>query len=255
MQTKPSLNVHSVANVRDLGGYDTPSGPTLMHRFVRCGGTASITRADLKECRRWGVTRVLDLRSAGESPRATCRFSQQRWVRWENVPLYDIDISAPTMMPAHDTHNYLVQSYLHMLALRDAVRRCFAFCAEAADTECVLFHCAAGMDRTGMLAMLLLGLVEVPREQIIADYCYSFAQKTAVDAMVHTFCVRDELPKEHRKGDFIAYLLRSRLEAISTVYDTLGETHGTVRTFLEECGVHEGNLEAVRARLISSESR
>ncbi len=32
-----------------------------------------------------------------------------------------------------------------------------------------VFHCAAGKDRTGLLAMLILGCLEVEHEQIVAD--------------------------------------------------------------------------------------
>ena len=247
------LDVHSVANVRDLGGYETPTGPTLPHRFVRSGGTASATSADLQAFRQWGVSRVLDLRSEGESPRITCRFSKQEWVTWDNVGLYDVDISSPTMMPAHNTNNYLVTSYLHMLATTNAIRRIFRFCAEAKPDECVLFHCAAGMDRTGMVAMLLLGLADVSREQIIADYCYSFGPKHQVDSAVHErFVASDQSARKrkHRKGDFFSYLLQTRLEAIAEVYDTLIKTHGSTQAFLESCGLSTDTLDAVRNHLL-----
>lgn len=35
---------------------------------------------------------------------------------------------------------------------------------------CTLFHCRAGKDRTGVIAMLLLGLAGVSDEDIVADY-------------------------------------------------------------------------------------
>ena len=38
----------------------------------------------------------------------------------------------------------------------------------------VLFHCTAGKDRTGVLAMLLLKLADVDEETIINDYAASY---------------------------------------------------------------------------------
>lgn len=249
MHTVLAPEVRSIANIRDLGGYDSPHGAIRSHRFVRCGSTSSVTRADLKRLRRWGVSRVLDLRSAGESPRATCRLAHQSWATWCNVGFYDVDISAPTMMPAQGTGNYLITSYLHMLAGAQAVREVFAFCADSAPDECVLFHCAAGMDRTGMVAMLLLGLAEVPREQIIADYCYSFAPQPRVDATVREF-VAHGLGEKPPQRAFSSYLLHTRLEAIACVYDTVVSTHGSVREFLESCDVPEAHLQAVINHLV-----
>lgn len=242
---EPSLtsSIHTCPNVRDLGGYDTPQGPTRTHRFVRTGGTRSMSDDDLARFRDWGVTRVIDLRSAGEIPNLTCRFAKQNWVSWTNVPLYDYDLSSPALMPIRDTGGYLASGYLHMLASRDALKRIFACIAPAAAGECVLFHCAAGMDRTGVLAMLLLGLADVPRTQIIADYAYSFGTKEQVDELVF------------RDGDLSAPsvhpLLRSRLGVIATVYDTLVATHGNVWAFLESCGIEDATLDAVRNHLLT----
>jgi protein-tyrosine phosphatase len=125
----------------------------------------------------------------------------------------------------------------------------FEFLAQAQRNECVLFHCAAGMDRTGMVAMLLLGLAEVPREEILADYCYSFANKDRVDATVHEY-VQNVQAERPPQSAFESYLLYTRLEAIATVYDTPIAHHGSVRSYLESCKVPQAHLEAVLAHLV-----
>lgn len=236
------LHVRSCANVRDLGGYDTPEGTTVTHRFVRCGGTRALSRDDLGLLRSYGVARVLDLRGMGESPELTCRFSNQPWVVWRNIPLYDYDISAPTMVPAGGMDNYLVSSYMHMLTAGRVLRDIFGFFAEASPSECVLFHCAAGMDRTGMVAMLLLGLADVPREQIIADYCYSFGERADVDAAI-------ACGSAGPTNEFASFILQTRMDAIGIVYDTIVRTHGSTRAFLGSCGIEGSVLDAVRAHL------
>lgn len=248
MQSIPrKLHLRTCRNVRELGGYDTPTGPTRAHRFLRAGGTRSLTPSDLQAMRDWGVTRVIDLRSVGESPRITCTLSRQPWVTWENVPLYDVDISAPTMMPSGGIDNYLVSSYLHMLAGGDAIRRVFEFCAKARPDECVLFHCAAGMDRTGMVSMLLLGLAGVPRHQIVADYAYSFGSVTEVDAAVEAqLGGRASVQSPLEMG----FLVAVRIEAIAAVYDTVVQTHGSVESYLKSCGIPSHVLDTVRRHLV-----
>ena len=57
---------------------------------------------------------------------------------------------------------------------------------------CTLFHCRAGKDRTGVVAMLLLGLAGVSDEDIVADYAATQrylgrgmrAQRVAVSALL-----------------------------------------------------------------------
>jgi protein-tyrosine phosphatase len=185
---------------------------------------------------------VLDLRSKGETPHVTCRFANQEGITWENVPLFDYDLSAPSMPPVRATDNYLVTGYLHMLSSHDAIRRVFSFFAQADKDECVLFHCAAGIDRTGVVAMLLLGLADVTREQVIADYGYSFGSVAEVNALVSR---RKDCPPAR-----VATMLQVRLDTIANVYDTVVHEHGSVRAYLESCGVESETIASVRAHLL-----
>ena len=237
------LRLRTGYNVRELGGYATPAGPTLRHRFLRAGSTKSLTESDLGLLHQWGVTRIADLRSVGESPRLSCRFARQEWATWENVPLYDYDLSAPAMVPVRNAGGYFVEGYLHMLASRQAIRRLFWFFAQARSDECVLFHCAAGMDRTGVVAMLLLGLADVPRRQIVADYAYSFGDVEEVEEAL-------DAAGDAVESAFITTHLRNRIAIIGTVLDTVVHEHGSVRAYLASCGIPDEELDAVRDHLL-----
>ena len=237
------LRLGSGYNVRELGGYITPDGPTSYHRFVRCGSTRSMTDTDLALLEQWGVSRVVDLRSFGESPQMTCRFAKRNGVTWCNVPLYDLDLSAPSMTPVRDVGSFFASGYLQMLTAHVSMRRLFAFFAEAEPNECVLFHCAAGNDRTGVAAMLLLGLAGATRRQIVADYGYSFGTINEVDAALDTY--GDPLANEG-----ISYQLFSRLSVMAVVYDTVVHEYGSIRAYLESCEIPTEKLEAVRAHML-----
>lgn len=241
------LEFRSCPNVRDLGGYETPHGVTQLHRFVRAGGTRGLTQQDLVRFQEYGVSRVLDLRGVVESPSLTCRFYRQDWVTWHNVPLYDVDISSPSIAPTHNVDNFLVSSYLSMLGSKRALQEVFEFFRGVGPSDCVLFHCAAGMDRTGMIAMLLLGLADVQREQILADYVYSFGSVEEVETALATYGnVRNE-PID----DFRSFILYTRIEAITMVYDLLVHEYGSIRAFLESCNIDAATLEAVRSHLLA----
>lgn len=241
------LHLASCRNVRELGGYPTPCGSTQYHRFLRAGSTRSLITSDIQLLKDWGVARALDLRSTAESPRVTCTLSRQTGIAWKNVPLYDIDVSAPTMMPAHGAKSYLVSSYLQMLAVTKSIKRAFEFLAQAQRNECVLFHCAAGMDRTGVISLLLLGLCGVPKQQILADYAYSFGPTDAVNLAVEEAMARRlVVPASTEPG----YLLAVRIQAIEITYDTIVQTHGSVRNYLASCDVGDQTLDAVSGHLL-----
>ena len=235
------LDVPSGQNVRELGGYDAGGRTTLAHRFVRSGSTQYLSRRDVDKLRAYGVTHVLDLRGRLESPERTCTLARQRDLVWRNVSLFGNDISDPKLMPPQDTGNYLIGGYLSMLGGHDAVREVFEFFAEAPKESCVLFHCAAGMDRTGMTSMLVLGLAGVSRTQVIKDYLYSFGTPAEVDRAVERGEFSERNPWQN---------LHARLEAIETVYDRLMEGYGSVEAYLLGCGVTGAQIDAVRAHLL-----
>lgn len=242
--------VRYISNARDLGGWDTPFGPTQPHRYLRCGSTSSATQGDLDVLRDWGVRHDIDLRGLAESPRQTDRLANQDWVRWVNVPFYDINISSDPLLPATYKDNYLVNSYLTMLSSQVAVRACIRNAGIAAPDECVLFHCAAGMDRTGMLSLLLLGAAGVSRDDICTDYCLSFAKPDQIAQALALEHERGAIEVVDRRSDFTAYILSVRLQAICVVCDTIIEHHGTVTDFLHSSGVTEEEVEAVRSHLL-----
>ena len=244
------LDVRSADNYRDLGGYDTPWGKTAFRRFVRAGSTSSLTRQDLERLQAYGVRRVLDLRSEFEDPALTCRFARVPHVMWLNVPLFDYDLSDPNLSgTAIPDGNYLIDGYVTMLSNHAAIRQIFEFFAGAArEGHGVLFHCAAGMDRTGMTAMLLLGLAQVPREQIVADYLYSFASQREVDRMVYG-------GEEPRVREASWNPLPTRKEAIEFMLDRVEEGYGSTHAYLAACGIDEVSLDAVRGMLIGLDAR
>lgn len=236
------LDVPSSTNLRELGNYDTPDGPTQPHRFLRCGSTRCLTRKDRAWLRDYGVTHVLDLRSSGEDPSQTCPFARERGVIWKNVELFGRDISTSRLAGAPISADFHVRAYLAMLANHEAVRQIMSFLAMVPQHECVLFHCAAGMDRTGVTSMLLLGTAGVSREDITRDYLYSFARVPEVDRFVNGGA-------EPRSMDGRLHVF---LDTMGQIYDAVREAYGGIGDYLLACGLADDQLAALRSRLLDA---
>ncbi len=232
------LELSTGFNVRELGGYMVEGGATSYRRFLRSGGLDTLSLEDQQRLHNYGVRLVVDLRGNHEVGVSPDRLSSMREVRHLHVPLYDINLSDPALEKDETGGDYWALGYLTMLANREAIRQIFSFFATATPSECILFHCAAGMDRTGVIAMLVLGLAGASRERIVADYCYSFAPTKEVDRVVY-----DGKRVERRE-------LELRLEAVSTVLDRIQKAYGTVEDYLLMCGVTQSELDRVRAHLL-----
>lgn len=112
----------------------------------------------------------------------------------------------------------------------------------AAPEGAVLFHCALGKDRTGIVAAMLLSLAEVDRLDIIADYQIS---NTYLQPMFRTMVedgndIFDEEKNPHLKSD------PETMEKFCTYLD---ETCGGTRAYLESIGVTSEEIDAIIRKL------
>lgn len=157
-------------NTRDLGGLPRPGGLTRAGVLVRSDNVAHLTPAGLDAVAAYGVTTVIDLRTASELLASPNPFAGRTGPRFLNVPLVD-----EATMDALAEASGMFERYLMMLELRpDAFRAIFEAVGEAEGG--VVFHCFAGKDRTGLVAAMLLAMAGVADEAIADDFAETDAQ-------------------------------------------------------------------------------
>ena len=162
-------------NLRDLGGYRIADGRVIRYgRLFRADGLANLTDDDLAVIDALGIRTVIDLRSATELTERG-RFPLERHpVSFHHLSIIDstwMDTGVPEFPDTADgAIDFLVWAYHDMLAT-GADRFASAINVLASvGTMPAVFHCAAGKDRTGVLAALILGGLGVDEEVIAADY-------------------------------------------------------------------------------------
>lgn len=237
------LPLEGAVNVRELGGYPTPnSGQTMYHRFLRADGLGRLTAYDKRFLYDYGVRAIIDLRDAAEAQSDPDVFLG-RGVMHANIPLLAFSAAeAKELEERYDSRAFSMRNiYRRVLENYEGVRACFRFIAEAPQ-GCVLFHCAVGKDRTGILAMLLLTLAGVDKWDVIGNYVQSWAN-----------LMRDEVFEEDWREAARGGLrsgMESNADLMEFVFDLMEEEHGGVESFLLECGVPDEDVAAVRRRLI-----
>jgi hypothetical protein len=226
-------------NARDLGGLPTSDGgATRSGQLFRSALPRFVTPDGWREAYAAGVRTVLDLRSdqevVDEQPVDGDGLTRMRvaldpwddqefWTvlktrRWAGTPLYFSPL--------------LARKPISVAAVVTAIAR--------AEPGGVIFHCAAGRDRTGVLSLLLLGLAGVDADTIADDYDLSHEPLRAMFA---------------RAGRNVAELdevLQAMADhGVSTrdvVRQTLAELD--VHQYLRDAGVAATDLAAIRHRLV-----
>ena len=172
------IRLDGVSNFRDYGGYPTKDGGRIKTGVLyRSANHAKASDADLEAIAALGIGVVVDLRRTGERTRDPSR----RHPTFAAVVI-DNDIGDVADDPWHAfvrTSDLSSDSFRdHGLGYyRDApfeerhVDLFSRYFRALADTDqAVLIHCAAGKDRTGLLAALTHHVVGVHPDDIMADY-------------------------------------------------------------------------------------
>ncbi|MFJ4715202.1 tyrosine-protein phosphatase [Streptomyces sp. NPDC088785] len=164
-------------NFRDLGGCRTVDGRTVRWgRLYRSDALSKLdpasgeeaARADWERYTALGIRTVIDLRHAWEID-ANGRAPEVPGQRWVHLSVEHRPYDQAVIDPDVDPWRHLADRYLEVAhdgagELREALGL-----IAAADGPLV-FHCASGKDRTGLLAALVLTLVGVDEDGVAADF-------------------------------------------------------------------------------------
>ena len=163
------LQFPTLFNFRDIGGYVGAGGRTVRWRTVfRADGVNRLSATDLAPL---GVRTVLDLRTHGELDERG-RFEAEG-VEFRHLPLIPRTWEQDDVVPDTDAAGYLHDRYLDMLEVGgDNLAEALRLVADDSRLPLV-FHCAAGKDRTGVVAAFVLSLLGVGDDDVAADYALS----------------------------------------------------------------------------------
>lgn len=142
----------NVRNARDMGGWTTTDGKMMRYRMLYRGSKVSSSRmnSDGKaEGLAQGIQAELDLRGLDDVP--------QKSYFGDNIPF---------LAPGFSVY------YRSMLRDRaEGIKEAFEFVVKCLrQNKPVYIHCSAGRDRTGVMAMIIEGVLGVPESQIGKDY-------------------------------------------------------------------------------------
>ncbi len=248
MQTERHLTWDGCANVRDLGGHQTPYGETQWGSIVRADTIRRLTDAGWTELVGHGISTVVDLRMDEEleaDPPAELPVEVVHVnVLAGSPPDYGEQLDAlvePVPTPGEKTRVVYVDFLERFGPNFVAAIRAIA----DAPPGGVVVHCQGGKDRTGLVVALLLSLAGVSREEVAADYALSERNLTVRQAQWESEA-EDDPERERRRQ-----IGRTPPEAMVGVLDELDARYGGVREFLLSAGATGDELDRAVARLLT----
>lgn len=232
------LPIDNIENCRELGGYYTKyDQQTKWRSFIRSSNMSHLDKEDMAFLKDYGVKTVIDLRSEDEIAMHQNPLSNEEFCQYFNIPF----------TTNHFTHHAHTQNdisvgdfYIDLLEQEDTIKAIFDTIAQA-DEGCIVFHCVLGKDRTGVLAMLLLGLAGVDKKDIISNYETSYSNLESLHGREMLY---DIIPKSFLYSDR-NYILRA--------YEFIIKNYQSFEQYLIEKGVERDTIERVKYRLVGVE--
>lgn len=236
------------ANLRDLGGTAVAGGVIAAGFAIRSDDLATVTPDFATELVDGGLGAVIDLRSSDELSATGRGPLGEQPVTFHHVPL--MRSISPASMPSLTPGTIPPMGELYPLMFeRAAGQLVSALAIMAYSTGAVAFHCAAGRDRTGVLAASLLLSLGADDETIIADYERTHANMAGVSDRT-----RVSLGAVMQKYGYANVAARAATvelgadRAMEVTLHTLRERHGDALAPLRSAGLGDGLIARLRER-------
>jgi protein-tyrosine phosphatase len=230
-------------NFRDLGGYRTLDGrSTRWGRLFRSDGLHELTSNDLDVLRDLGLACVIDLRTPAELERTGRGPLEQEPIRYFHLPLLP---GGDEVAPEAAQQNLTDRYFWYLDVGRQSFVEAFGLVADPKSYPLV-FHCAAGKDRTGVLAALVLSVLGVERSVIVEDYVLTQSRMDLIMARM-----KRNADSEDRMAEIPQFLFRAEVGTISAFLEQLDERFGGARQWALDAGVTSDQLDALVGLLVS----
>ena len=243
------LKMDGPDNFRDLGGYPTENGSsTRWGRVFRSDRLDGLSADDQAMIESLGISTVFDLRSNAEVAAAPDRLPST--VTHVHLPMSS-DVAQHRSMLARIVdgtitkfdNDDMASGYLSMLeGFGDYFIKVIN---KVAAGKRILFHCTAGKDRTGVMAMVLLGLAGVPEPYLLDDYEISQQYRKPVTDSRFQEQIR---AAGFNPQDFETMWLSPRVVMRQTLQG-LQQRWGDHASYLNSIGVNDEMVTATRSNL------
>lgn len=222
--------LETTLNTRELGGYRTKQGKmTKVHTLIRSDEQKHLSNGDIVYLLDRKITTIIDMRTKKFTSHLPSPFAGRVPFAYYNIPIEE-GSGVPESMEAVPVSYMDIAGDFNMRQ----VYQCIAHAPQG-----VLFHCAAGKDRSGVVSAILLLLADVREQDIIENYMmtkecnakrFALARQNHPDLDINIIIPREEF--------MIRFLQLFR------------DKYGDSETYMRWIGVLPEEIEMIRAKLV-----
>ena len=245
------IHFESVPNFRDLGGYRTHDGRTVVwRRLFRSAALHKMNDRDIARLKQdIGPRAVIDLRHPKDpETNPEILLLKEIGARHYSIPFRPESSSyVKEEWKAHPSAPHMGAIYLSRISEQPFGKRlvdALEIIAER-DNHPLVFHCSAGKDRTGVLAAMVLAAMDIVSEDVVEDYTLSAPLMKEIRARM----TRDP---ETAQGvrDQPDYQWEASAESMTAFLSLLTQRYGSADGYLEANGASSSLVDRLKRALL-----
>lgn len=254
------VEVTTIDNFRDLGGYITEDGKTVKWGyFYRCASLGVVNERDKAYLESMRIATIFDFRSKMEVDAENdielnnCKYINESGIKgfdsiFNDKENFDMKrlimdvIKLPEKIK--EIQEFVVGGYKTMVKENEAFKILFDTIKNTEKLPLV-FHCTAGKDRTGVAGALILLALGVGEDKVIEDYCLSNIYREVTNEK--QLSEIRKYVKDESIIDVIKNLFMVKKEYLMFTLATIKEKYSTYQDYvINELGVSQEELEIFR---------
>lgn len=270
LQNIQSINLNSVGNARELGGYLTNDGRKVKRGvLLRTASLYGISSDDITRLtKEYNLSVIADLRMSLEAASKPdpviegvkyvslrvinedlANREREKKLAFEGDAVQRLMNIVDSGIVSHDMYIGFLSEDSGKKAYREFFRELLALPSGCS----LLFHCTQGKDRTGCAAMLILSALDVSEDTILEDFM-----------LTNTFNA-DRIASQHKmllshgvnEADLQKYMIvldEVNPKTMNTVLSWLKENYGSpVGYIINELGISTDEIAALKAKFLEEE--
>jgi protein-tyrosine phosphatase len=244
--TERVLPFSGVQNFRDMGGYETADGRKVKYGILfRAAELTGLTEEDAAFLESLGIRTIFDYR--GDDEAELKPDPAIKGAVYERIPAipelqYRSHRDMESMLEQFDA-GALDHMYGALPINNPSYKRLMQLLADP-ERLGLVHHCAAGKDRTGVGAALILSVLGVPWETIMEDYLMTNETLKGL----HETVMSELAPKlTPEKLELVMRMMDAREEFLESAFRAIDEKYGSMEAYFEqEFGLTQQKIAAIR---------
>lgn len=218
-------------NFRSLEGIISPDGRRFRRNMVyRSGGLSNLNREEVRILEEMGLLTVIDFRSDRELKSyptvavSTVKNSYRLVI--EDIAREEAELLL-SKNDAKGMDSVLVKDYRRMVKHDSGTFAAFIKVLQEENGFPLVYHCAAGKDRTGLATFFFLSALGIDREVIMQDY---FMSNIRLKSFAQKFV--DKLSEKGYNGEIVRPMMEVRPEYILAALEEIDEVYGGMEEYV-----------------------